>query len=533
MKYDYDYLVVGSGFGGSVCALRLAEKGWRVGVFEQGKAVDEDAVHKAKSSPLKLMWKPGLGMRGYFVQHMFPHLTIVGGVGVGGGSLVWGAVALEPNDEFYSKPELEATGVDWKYELAPHYDTARRMLGVTMNPRRTRQDDLLQQTAEKMGVASSFGNVPNSIYFGGEGFDDNDPYFAGQGPARKPCTFCSGCLTGCDRNAKNTLDKNYLHLAQNLGTEIVTDVKVKRVDPVMEGGYRVTVVDPGSGKKLGEYTCKKLILAAGVVGTLSILAENRDRFGTLLNVNQCLGDVVRTNSEAITAVLHPEGEDLSDGTAISTDFHADKYTHITQNRFDHGYRFMRFMAVPMVDGAAPLKRALKTVWVTLTSPRLMFDNWFGKSWEKRVSFFTIMQNHDNSLRLKYKRSWSTLFRRALTTEPDPDNAAPTYLPVANEATRHFAELAGGQPLNTVMESVGNIAATAHILSGCTMAQSPENAVIDANHEVHGHPGLFVVDGAAIPANLGVNPSLTITAMAERYCSLQPAKDNSKSVAGPP
>jgi len=265
------------------------------------------------------------------------------------------------------------------------------------------------------------------------------------------------------------------------------------------------------------------VLSAGVVGTLGLLYANRDKYRTLPRVSRALGQLVRTNSEAITAVLHRKGEDMSDGTAISTDFHPDANTHTTQNRFDRGYRFMRFYMGPMVDDALPWRRAIRTLVAILFSPRLMLTNLFARNWEKRVTLLTNMQDLDNHIRLQYRRPWWWPFGPKLVSEASPGHEAPSYLPIANRLTRECAAVAGGTPMNTVFESIVGQSTTAHILCGCPMGRSAQDGVIDTRHEVHGHPGLFVVDGSSIPGNIGVNPGLTITAMAERFAALQPTR----------
>jgi len=522
LSFDYDYLIIGSGFGGAVSALRLAEKGWRVGVVEQGSRVGPKKIGAAKRNIFKLMWMPALGMRGYFAQSFFRHLGIVGGVGVGGGSLVWGAVMLEPKPEFYRAQALKNLGLDLEAELKPHFATARQMLGVATNPRQTRQDELLRSTAIKLGAGDTFGPVPNAIYFGTPGDVAKDPYFDGNGPMRTPCSFCGGCLTGCEHASKNSLDYNYLYLAERHGASIVTDSKANRISPLGSGGYEVSLVSPGLGRPRQTLTSRHVVLSAGVLGTLELLFRNRDEYGTLPGVSTTLGQVVRTNSEAITAVLHPAGEDLSDGTAISTDFHPDTNTHITQNRFDRGYRFMRSFMVPMTDGANRLTRALKTVLAIFSHPRLMLSNWFAPGWEKRITAFTVMQDLDNALSITFHRPWWRLFRPGITTRKIAGQGSPSYLPIANQVTREYARASGGQPLSTAMEAIGGLATTAHILSGCPMGHDARDSVIDSRHQVHGHPGLYVVDGSSIPANIGVNPSLTIAAMAERFALLQPS-----------
>jgi cholesterol oxidase len=523
MTTDYDYLIVGSGFGGSVSALRLAEKGWRVGLIEQGGWIKAPEIRSAKRNVLKLLWKPQFGMKGYFVQTFFRHLGIVGGVGVGGGSLVWGAVMLEPKAEFYRDPKLQELGIDLEAELKPHFITTRRMLGVAINPRQSRQDELLRTTAENLGAGDSFGSVPNAIYFGETDAPLSDPYFDGEGPKRTPCTFCAGCLTGCEYGAKNSLDYNYLYFAERQGVDIIPNRKVDKLMPLSAGGYEVSLVTPGLGRRCETLTARKVVLSAGVLGTLELLFKNRDKYRTLPKVSATLGKVVRTNSEAITAVFHGPEEDLSDGTAISTDFHPDGHTHVTQNRFDRGYRFMRALMVPMVDDDNKLTRAMKSILAICTHPKLMFGNWFAANWEKRVTVFTVMQDLDNALSITYRRRFWGLFPRGLATETLPGIGAPSYLPVANQVTREFAKTCGGQPMSTGTESIGGLATTAHILSGCPMGVNSADSVIDTKHQIHGYSGLYVVDGSSIPANIGVNPSLTIATMAERFASTQPAK----------
>lgn len=502
-------------------ALRLAEKGWRVGVVEQGRRIGPEEIRKGKNSVFRLLWNPALGMKGYFTQRAFRHLMVVGGVGVGGGSLVWGAVMLAPKPEFYRDPRLQALGVDWESELGPCFDTARKMLGVSMNPRKTAQDTYLEKTAERMGAGTSYGPVPNAIHF--VEADSPTGETGGNRPDREACSFCGGCLTGCEFGSKNSLDYNYLHRAEQLGVTVLPERRAERIEPLPEAGYRVHLARPGFGRSPDRLTARKVVVASGVLGTLELLFRNRDDHVTLPGVSPTLGRVVRTNSEAITAVLHPAGADMTDGTAISSDFHPDPNTHITQNRFDRGYRFMRYMMGPMVDDSVPWRRAVKTLLKAVASPALMLANLFTGEWEKRITVFTVMQDLDNHVSMHYRRRWWSPFRRRLITRSVPGGKLPSYLPVANRTTREYARVSGGKPMSALTESVAAMSTTAHILSGCPMGKTAEDSVINTRHEVHGHPGLFVVDGASIPANIGVNPSLTIAAMAERFASLQPGR----------
>ncbi len=519
---NYDYLVIGSGFGGSVSALRLAEKGWRVAISEQGKRVGPAEIKAAKGSLSKLLWMPKLGMKGFFAQHFFKHVNIIAGVGVGGGSIVWAAVMLRPKKAFYQDPILKALKLDLETELAPHLETAEKMLGVSNNPRQSIQDKWLKQTAENMGAVDSFAAVPNAVFFGEPGRKQADPYFDGEGPEREGCRFCAGCTSGCPHGSKNALYLNYLYLAEKRGVEIMPENKADRIEPLSRGGYLVTFVDPYNGKRLSQVTTNNIIFSAGVVGTLELLFKNRDIYKTLPGISPTLGRIVRTNSEAVTAVLHPKGTDVTDGTTISTDFHPDAHTHITQNRIDKGSRFLRIYLGPLVDGANPMVRSIKTLVAVLLSPVLLFQNAFIKEWEKRITFFTVMQDLDNHVQLNYSRRWWSPFK-VLRSGRNRGHEAPSYLPVANQVAREFASVTGGKPMNMLPESLGGISSTAHILSGCPMGKTVDDGVIDTQHKIHGYTGLYVVDGSSVPANIGVNPSLTIAAMAERFANGRAAK----------
>jgi cholesterol oxidase len=521
--FDCDYAVIGSGFGGAVSALRLAEQGHRVLVLEQGRRIGPDEIAEAKTRPSRLLWLPWLGFRGFFWQRVFRHVGIIGGAGVGGGSLVFAGVLVEPRRAFFRDPAWSHLGVDWESELGDHYATAARMLGRATNPALGRMDEHLRATAEAMGVSDTFGPVPLAMHFGAPGQESPDPYFQGEGPTRTACRFCGGCLTGCEYGSKNSLDHNYLHLARRRGAAIRPEHQVTAITPVGDG-YELTTRHPWRPwVRRPVLRARQVVLAAGVLGTLELLFRNRDELGTLPHVSPMLGRRVRTNSEAITAVLADDvdAELNVDGPAVSSDFYPDERTHVTQNRMAANQGFMRLMLGPLVDGIDPRRRARRTVARLIARPAATWRLLTARGFVRRLAAFTVMQHEDNELAFRYTRTPIAPWRRGLRSVGVPGRQAPTYLPVANEVARRFADAVGGQPLNMLVESVGNRSVTAHILGGCPMGAGPEDGVIDTDHEVFGHPGLFVVDAAAIGANLGVNPSLTITALAERFASRRP------------
>jgi cholesterol oxidase len=526
MSMDYDFAVIGSGFGGSVAALRLAEKGYKVIVLEKGKWVTPLDEEEASKSLKHLMWNPALGMKGFFTYDFFRHVAIVGGVGVGGGSIVYAATTLRPKDAFYRDPSWSKLGFDWERELKPHYDTASKMLGVVTNPSLDVMDDYLRETAIRMGAGDTFGPTETGIYFGSPEVVADDPYFDGKGPSRTGCYLCGECLTGCKHGSKNSLDKNYLYLAQKSGATIVPHREVTNIVPRNDGTYVLKVKDTsGMFRKAPNVKARKVVLAAGVLGTLKLLFKCRDVLKTLPNISSQLGVVVRTNSESIVGVL-PKNEDLdlSRGTTISSDFYPDEYTHVTQNRFPAGYGFMKYFSVPLVDDPNPVRRSLVTIAKMIMNPVGVYRRLFTKNWNKRIIVLTVMQNHDNQLSFEYGPSAAFGFmKRRLKSKRVPGKEAPVNIPVANRACAVLAEVADGMPTNVSNESLMNMSTTAHILGGCHMGSSRENGVIDSSHQVFGYPGLYVVDGAAVSANVGVNPALTITALAERAMSLIPHK----------
>jgi cholesterol oxidase len=517
---DYDVIVIGSGFGGSVAALRLSERGHRVAVLEMGRRVSPADMAAAAQSPTALFWLPGLGMTGFFTQRFFRHLTLVGGVGVGGGSLVYAAVLLEPKAAFYQDPAWSHLPIDWEAELRPFYETASRMLGITTCPVRHLQDDYLAGTAERFAAGGTHRPVPLGIYFGPPDGETPDPFFGGLGPPRTGCTSCGACLAGCEPGAKNSLDKNYLTLAERLGAEIRPLHKATLIRPI-EGGYQVESVHPlKRDHTYAPLQARKVVLAAGVMGTLELFFRCREA-GTLPGLSPTLGRRVRTNSEAIVGILSQDRTtDLTQGPAISSDFYLNPHTHITQNRIPASYWFMKLYSGPLAEGAGPAQRVLKTLWSFARHPLASTASLrTARDWHKRMTLLTVMQNLDNQMAFTWRRGLLSGFRPGLHSMAPGGDGAPSYIPEAYEAARAYAEVSGGIPYSSLMETALNMSVTAHILGGATIGGDPAEGVIDSRHEVYGHPGLYVVDAAAIPANVGVNPALTITAMAERAASL--------------
>ncbi len=526
----YDYIIIGSGFGGSVSALRLSEKGYKVAIVEQGSWVSPADMEEASTNLRRLLWMPSLGLGGYFMQPLYKHIGIVGGAGVGGGSIVYAAVLLRPKDAFYSDPAWSGLGVNWMKELKSHYATAERMLGVEINPAQSEMDENLKKTAKAMGAGRTWGPIRNGIYFGKSKVVKADPFFKGQGPSREGCHHCGECITGCPHGSKNTLDKNYLFLAQKLGAAILPNRKVVNITPLSEGGYELQIKDPLSGRKYPSLQCGKIVIAGGVLGTLELLFRCRDVTKSLRKISRETGKVVRTNSEAIVASFSPDKDlDLSKGTTISSDFYPDDHTHITQNRFPKGYSFMRFYFGPLVDNNNPFKRTLISLFKIISNPYVFFKIMFARNWHKRITVLTVMQHLDNQVAFTYGRTIAALFlKRRLKSHRIKGKEAPSNLSIANRAAKVLSEVSGGHPLNNTIESIGNLSVTAHILGGCHMGSSSANGVIDSNNRLFGYPDIFVVDGSAISANVGVNPSLTITALAERAMSFIPkAEMNNK------
>ncbi len=506
---DYDVVVVGSGFGGSVTALRLSEKGYRVGVLEAGRRFTDETLPKTSWDLRAFLWAPAFGLKGMQKITWLKDVVVLSGAGVGGGSLVYANTLYTPPPPFFNDPQWKHI-TDWSDELAPHYEQATRMLGVREQPSMTPADEVMKAVAEEMGVGHTFRKTPIGVYFGTPGQTDPDPYFGGAGPARTGCTECGNCMIGCRYGAKNRLDVNYLHLAEGLGCTIHAETTVTRLE---QQGDRWLVTT----KESGTFTADQVVLAAGALGTQKLLHTMKAK-RVLPHLSDRLGVLTRTNSEALLGAMAPkvEGAGYSEGVAITSSFHPDDHTHIEPCRYGPGSNSMGLLTTLLVDGGGKAPRPLKWLLQLLLHPVLAIRSLSTRKWAERTIIALVMQTLDNSITVTRTR------RGRLTSRPGHGPANPTWIPVGHEAVRRMAARIGGFPGGT-MGDVVNVPMTAHILGGCVIGDSAETGVVDPYHRVHGYPTLHVVDGSSISANLGVNPSLTITAQAERAMSLWPNK----------
>ncbi|MGH8877976.1 MAG: GMC oxidoreductase [Stackebrandtia sp.] len=526
----YDVVVIGSGFGGSVAALRLTEKGYRVGVLETGARFDDPGEPDPRKRHAKLpptswrarrfLWAPRLGLKGIQRVHLVrgrkgSRVLVLAGAGVGGGSLVYANTLYKPPREFFDDPQWAGI-TDWSEELSGWYDQASRMLGVVTNPVDTPADAAMRKVAVRLGVGDSFHHTRVGVYFGDTENPQADPYFGGAGPERQGCVSCGACMTGCRKGAKNMLTENYLYLAERAGAVIHPLTTVTGLRPGADGGYRIETVRTGLIKRgRREFTADEVVVAAGTHGTQSLLHRMRDS-GALPKLSGRLGWLTRTNSEAILGAMRfgKKGADHSKGLAITSSIHPDAHTHIEPVRYGPGANAMGALSTILVDKDEPhrwralLAYALKHPADALRLPYL-------RHWSRRTVVALVMQSRDNSIKVGLRRG-------RLHAEPGHGEPNPTWIPVGHQAVRYLAEETGGVPGGTWLE-LWDIPTTAHFLGGCAIGADSATGVVDAYHRVYGHEGLHIVDGSTVSANLGVNPSLTITAQAERAMSLWPNK----------
>lgn len=528
MSHDYDWLVVGSGFGGSVSALRLAEKGYKVAVLECGSRFrDEDFAESTLRQPRRYFWAPKLGFRGVLRMSFFKDVFVISGSGVGGGSLGYANTLYRARSAFFKDPQWAELG-DWESELAPHYETAERMLGVTEYEGMGPADQLLKEYAEEIGVGDSFQNTRVGVFFDQPGREVPDPYFGGEGPARTGCMRCGSCMVGCRHGAKNTLVKNYLWFAERLGVKVFPERQVTEVRPLDvadgSGGYAVSSERSGAWVRRHRktLTAKGVVVAAGALGTNHLLANCRHS-GALPRLSDRIGDVIRTNSESIQSVTAMDDErDFSRSVAITSSIYPDPDTHIEVVTYGEAGDAMSGTFTAMTGPGTRVTRPLKWIVAMLRHPLQTVRMRIPFRWSQRTVILLVMQTVDAAMKLKPKRKLLGQGVR-LQTEQDPDRPNPLYIPAAAQAARWFAKRTGGIAQSALTESIQNVPTTAHILGGAVIGAGPESGVVDSANRAFGYENLLVTDGASIPANPGVNPSLTITAKAEHAMSLIPPK----------
>jgi cholesterol oxidase len=524
MDTHFDWIVIGSGFGGSVSALRLVEKGYRVLVLEKGKRFGAGDFPETNWDLRRWMWRPEIGLRGIFQMSFLRHATIFHGVGVGGGSLTYANTLPTPKASFFAAGSWSHLA-DWERELAPHYQTARRMLGAATNPSITPADRILKSIAADLGKERDFHQTDVGVFFGDAGKEVPDPYFGGEGPARVGCTFCGACMTGCRVGAKNTLDRNYLYLAEKKGAVVAPETEVTRVQERAGGGYAVETRHTFGARQDETFTADRVIFAGGVMGTVPLLLALREDPEALPRLSEKVGHGVRTNSEALFGIIAPRtDEDFSKGVAITSILETDEHSHIEPVRYGAGSGFFRTMVLPHSPGSNVMMRLGGAVRGFARDPALWARALAVSDFAKQSQILLYMRTLEGTLRLRLGRSPFTGFRRGVVSELTPGSEAPqAFMAEATDLARRWAEKVGGVAVTMMTETLIGTPSTAHILGGACMGTSADDGVIDRDHRVFGYDGLYVIDGSAISANPGVNPSLTITALAERAMSKIPRK----------
>ena len=517
---DFDVVVIGSGFGGSVAALRLTEKNYKVAILEAGKRFNDKDFPKTSWRLRKFLFMPRLGLNGIQRIHVLPDVLVLAGAGVGGGSLVYANTLYKPPASYFEDKQWRDI-TNWDQELSPWYDQASRMLGVAQNPYFSASDKAMKQVADQMGVGHTFKLAPLGVYFGdGVGVKSKDPFFGGVGPDRSGCLQCGACMTGCRHNAKNTLPKNYLGLAESAGAKVFPEHTVTKVEQLADGSWVVTARKSSAwfGKKR-RFTAANVVIAAGTYNTQKLLHKMKST-GVLPKISDYLGKLSRTNSEALTGSIMPKGgTDFSKGSAITSSFFPDDHTHVEPVRYGKGSNFMGLLQTVMTDGEKIRDRRKQWLRQVVTKPSLLLKILDVRQWSERTVVALIMQNVDSAISVSSKRG---LFGFRLTSKNDSLTPNATYIPAANEVARRVAENNGGIAGGHIGDLV-NAPFTAHFVGGCVIGESIQTGVIDPYHRVYNYPTLHIVDGASVTANLGVNPSLTITAQAERAFSMWPNK----------
>ena len=532
--HDYDYIIIGSGFGGSVSAYRLSQKGYRVLVIEQGRRWSPNTLPSTNWKVWDYLWKPFLSLKGFLSLRLFKHVMILHGNAVGGGSVTYAQTLLVPPESVWEEGNWAGLD-DWASVMPGHYKTAQTMLGVVRNERPGPADDKLRQMAKASGVEDSFYYTDVGVFFGHPGdlpgTEYPDPYFGGEGPTRKSCIGCGGCMVGCRYDAKNTLDKNYLYLAEKLGAEVLAENRVIDVNPLAgetdgSQGYQVRAVNSFNRFKKDEkvFTAGAVIVAASSLGSLSLLFQLKEK-GSLPNLSDDLGKRVRTNSESILGVRYPgTRQDLSTGVAIGSGIHIDDHTHIEAVRYPKGSNLMSSLFTVLTDGKPGALRPLAWLYALLrlliSRPISGFRALIPGRFSQETVILLVMQTLDGHINMRWTRRWFWPFAKTLSTHGE---RIPTFIPEANAFACKAAQATAGIGLSSLSEIAFNVPMTAHCMGGCAMSDSPANGVIDAQNRVFNYKNLYVIDSSMLSANLGVNPSLTITALAERAMSFIPEK----------
>ena len=517
-EFDYDYIIVGSGFGGSVSGLRLTEKGYRVLMLEKGRDLAPEDFPESNWNLKRWLWMPLLGFRGPFQMRFFRHVTVLAGAAVGGGSVVYANTLPIPKEGFFSSPSWSHLA-DWRRELAPYYELARGMLGATQNPTFTPVDRIMKEVARDIG--KTFDKPHVSVYFGEQGKTVPDPYFGGDGPDRTGCILCGACMLGCKHGAKNSLDKNYLYFARSRGMRLEADTEVTAVRPLARGGYRI---EARHGARLlfrrrRVYTARNVIFSGGVLGTVDLLLRLKQDPEALPKLSDALGTRVRTNSESLIGVLGTRRDvDYSRGIAIGSIIQTDEHSHLEPVRYPEGSNFFRTLMAPHVAGENSAVRFARMIGTMIRHPVKVARTLLSPDMNKYGIILLYMRSAEGTLRFRLGRALG------LMGSGLEDGEAPkASIPEATELAGRVADKVDGVPYSLATETLLNIPTTAHILGGCCMGDSKETGVIDHRHRVFGYDGLYVIDGSAISANPGVNPSLTITALAERAMSMIPTR----------
>src|SRR5581483_8944701 len=546
----FDYVIIGSGFGGSVSAMRLTEKGYSVLVLEKGKRFNDDDFAKTNWQYWKYLWMPAIRAFGILQISILKGVMVLHGAGVGGGSLGYANVLEVPTDETFATPAWNQP-IAWGKILKPHYETAKKMLGVARNPKLWKADEILKQFAEERGMGQTFRATEVGAYFGEEGVTVPDPYFAGEGPSRAGCRHCGGCMVGCRYNAKNTLPKNYLYFAEKNGARVIAEAEAIDIRPLSVDNGQLTAgrqpstdnaplyeITYQSSTRLFRGTpqrvrARRVILSAGVMGTIKLLLNLRDEKKSLPNLSPRLGDMVRTNSEALLgSVARKSDINYSEGVSISSIYNHDEITRIEPVRYPDGSSLMRFLAAPLIDTdvSAPIRLLRFLGWV-LTHPVDFLKALVLPGWAHNVTILLVMQHADNRMRFRMGRSLFTLFRRGMVAEAEPGYEIHAQVKGSHELTREFAKRTNGIALGSLGENLLGLPTTAHILGGAPIGRDASEGVVNENFEVHHYPGMYIIDGSIMPANPGVNPSLTITALAEYAMTKIPVNSRREAVGG--